>query len=109
MIKTAAAKAEHRRTQTLARRWTHLKRTIEKFEKEMGVVSKRLIRTMKRGRRTRLEAGDDLIQLIIQRQKRVTKEDLVRLLGKEKANVFWSTLPDRICEYLTFVKEKDLG
>ena len=108
MIKTAAAKAEHRRTQTLARRWTHLKRTIEKFEKEMGIVSKRLIRTMKRGRRTRLDAGDDVIQLMIQRQKRMTKGDLVKLVGKEKAEAFWSTLPDRICEYLTFVNEKNL-
>jgi hypothetical protein len=108
MIRTAAAKAEHRRTQTLARRWAHLKRTIEKFENEMSGVSKRLIRTMKRGRRTRLEAGDDLIQLIIQRQKRVTKGDLVKLIGKEKADVFWGTLPDRICEYLSFVNEKNL-
>jgi hypothetical protein len=108
MIRTAAAKAGHRRTQTLARRWAHLKRTIEKIEEEMGVVSKRLIRTMKRSRHMRLEVGDDLIQLIIQRQKRVAKADLVALLGKEKADAFWEQLPDRICEYLSFVKEKEL-
>lgn len=108
MIRTAAAKAEHRRTQTLARRWTHLKRTIEKFEKEMGIVSKRLIRTMKRGRRTRLDAGDDVIQLIIQRHKRPTKAELISFFGKDRGDAFWAKLPDRITEYLSFVNAKNL-
>jgi hypothetical protein len=109
MTKTAPVKAnkaiQNRRTRDLANRWTYLKKTIEKIEADLGVVSKRLIQTMKRSGRTRLPSGEDMIQLIIQHQKRPSKGDISGFFGDRQTDRFWGKLPDRISEYLTFVKE----
>lgn len=109
MIKTAAVKSEGQQAHQLGRRWATLKRDIEKLETEIKGVSKRLIRAMRRSRKSKIEVGDDLIQIITQRQKRPSKGEIVGFFGKDRGEDFWETLPDRISEYLSFVKEKDLG
>jgi hypothetical protein len=98
---------QNRRTRDLARRWSYLKKTIAKIEADFGAVSKKLIGTMKRSGRTRLPSGEDVIQLIIQRQKRPSKGDISGFFGDRQTDRFWGKLPDRISEYLTFVKEDE--
>lgn len=87
----------------LARSWIQRKKTIQRLEAEIAVVGRRLIRTMKRGGHTKLIHGQDIVQLISDRKKRISKREIEKFFGEAKTNAFWKKLPERAYEYLTLM------
>ena len=85
-----------------ARVWASLKHKIDDLAIELSIAGKDLKRLMRRQRTTAVEYGSDVIQLIIQKQKRPGKGDIVEFFGETRGGAFWEKLPDRISEYLTF-------
>jgi len=89
-----------------ARAWATIKHKIDDLVLSLKIIGRKLRRQMRRHRATSVATGKDLIQLIIQRQKDPGKRDILGFFGEARGEEFWTSLPDRISEYLTFARPK---
>lgn len=86
---------------SLARKWISLSRKETRTKEARLGLSKSVIEKMKRVGVTEIPTDPRYaLQLIISKRRRVTKEGLAKLLGREQAGRIWEEIPERTLEYL---------
>lgn len=89
--------------QIAARKFHKLWKREHQLHEERLATAERLAELLKMNGLVSVGVGEDLVQLMIQKQKRASKGRVASFFGEEPATQFWDQLPTTVSEYLTVI------
>lgn len=92
--------------ETMARKFARLwkrERAVKEARRELG---SKLMALIKASGKTGIQLGREIVQLVVDTQKRPAKKDVQTYFGKVAAEDFWGGLKAAVSEYLTVIPAK---